>query len=173
MTTNKIIINRAPVLTLWAAVVAERLGYDHDAALTLGKGVTGLTAQSKGRRLGIFSVSEEGEVQRSEPSDQEIHIALLDRLVPAVYTAEGIRATNKGQPVDPASVTRYLESKFGANLSIVRAALQALAVSYPPERLADAAFSLYERFRPDIPAGKAGWGATGELDLEMVRKMTL
>ena len=30
-------INRAPVLTLWAAVVAERLGFSGDEALTLGK----------------------------------------------------------------------------------------------------------------------------------------
>ncbi len=30
-------INRAPVLTLWAAVVAERLGFDWDEALTLGQ----------------------------------------------------------------------------------------------------------------------------------------
>lgn len=29
-------INRGPVLTLWAAVVAERLGFDWDEALTLG-----------------------------------------------------------------------------------------------------------------------------------------
>ncbi len=29
-------INRAPVLTLWAAVVAERLGFRRDEALTLG-----------------------------------------------------------------------------------------------------------------------------------------
>ncbi len=34
---EQILINRAPVLTLWAAAVAERMGYDHDAALTLGK----------------------------------------------------------------------------------------------------------------------------------------
>jgi hypothetical protein len=34
--------NRAPVLTLWAAVVAEELGYDHDSALTMGKCVAGL-----------------------------------------------------------------------------------------------------------------------------------
>ena len=34
-------INRAPVLTLWAAVGAERLGFDHDEALTLGRAVTG------------------------------------------------------------------------------------------------------------------------------------
>ena len=50
-------INRAPVLTLWAAVVAERLGFERDEALTLGKAVAGLTAQSKGQRLGIFARS--------------------------------------------------------------------------------------------------------------------
>jgi hypothetical protein len=50
---NKIKINRAPVMTLWAAVVAERRGYDRPEALTLGRAVAGLMAQSKGRRLGI------------------------------------------------------------------------------------------------------------------------
>jgi hypothetical protein len=30
-------VNRAPVLTLWAAVVAERLGHPADAALTLAR----------------------------------------------------------------------------------------------------------------------------------------
>src|SRR5689334_1049959 len=29
-------VNRAPVLTLWATVVAEQLGFDRDAALTCG-----------------------------------------------------------------------------------------------------------------------------------------
>ena len=37
MANKKIKINRAPVLTLWAAVVAERLGYNKSEALTLGK----------------------------------------------------------------------------------------------------------------------------------------
>src|SRR5688572_27299812 len=32
MATKKIKINRAPVLTLWAAIVAERLGYDEQEA---------------------------------------------------------------------------------------------------------------------------------------------
>src|SRR5450631_569924 len=52
-------INRAPVLTLWAAVVAQRLGFNENEALTLGKAVAGLNAQSKGRRLGIFKPHEE------------------------------------------------------------------------------------------------------------------
>ena len=51
MSERKIEINRAPVLTLWAAVVAERFGFDRDEALSLAKAVAGLNAQSKGRRL--------------------------------------------------------------------------------------------------------------------------
>jgi hypothetical protein len=38
-------INRAPVLTLWAALVAERLGFRRDEALTLGRAVAGLAAR--------------------------------------------------------------------------------------------------------------------------------
>ncbi|KPK58689.1 MAG: hypothetical protein AMK73_09045, partial [Planctomycetes bacterium SM23_32] len=54
MGENTVMINRAPVLTLWAAVVAERMGYGEDAALTMGKVLAGLNAQSKGRMLGIY-----------------------------------------------------------------------------------------------------------------------
>ena len=32
MPKHEIQVNRAPVLTLWAAVVAERLGHDEDTA---------------------------------------------------------------------------------------------------------------------------------------------
>src|SRR5438270_3006546 len=59
MASKTISINRAPVLTLWAAVVAQRLGFEEDEALTLGKAVAGLNAQAKGRRLGIFKPHEE------------------------------------------------------------------------------------------------------------------
>jgi hypothetical protein len=55
MAGKKVKINRAPVLTLWATVVAERLGHDHAAALTLGKG----------RRLGLFhEPQEEADVKK-------------------------------------------------------------------------------------------------------------
>src|ERR1700730_16068227 len=59
MTARTISINRAPVLTLWAAVVAKRLRFDEDEALSLGKALAGLNAQAKGRRLGIFKPHEE------------------------------------------------------------------------------------------------------------------
>ncbi len=41
-----VMINRAPVFTLWAAIVAERLGFDKNEALTLGRAVAGLNAYS-------------------------------------------------------------------------------------------------------------------------------
>jgi hypothetical protein len=30
---------------------------------------------------------------------------------------------------------------------------------------------LYEKFNPEIPPGKKGWGASGKLDLDLIRKM--
>ncbi|HKI85544.1 MAG TPA: hypothetical protein VKA53_02245 [Thermoanaerobaculia bacterium] len=53
--TGTITINRAPVLTLWAAVVAERLGFEWEEALTVGRAVAGLNAYAKGVRLGLFT----------------------------------------------------------------------------------------------------------------------
>ena len=49
-----VMVNRAPVLTLCAAVVAEVLGFEHDEALTLGWAVAGLNAYAKGVSLGLF-----------------------------------------------------------------------------------------------------------------------
>src|SRR5215510_8116518 len=70
MANRTVTINRAPVLTLWAAVVAERLGYDQEAALTLGKAVGGLNAQSKGRRLGIFEEPKDAQEDKEQKARQ-------------------------------------------------------------------------------------------------------
>ena len=167
-------INRAPVLTLWAAVVAERLGYDREAALTLGRAVAGLNAQSKGRRLEIYGPALAADRARpggrAKPTGATT-VELLGRSVPAVRTADGLRALERGKPTDPAAVERYLESKFGESLAAARAAMTSLARAIPPRMLAAEAFSLYERFRPRIPAGVRGWGAAGVLDLEAVRSL--
>jgi hypothetical protein len=174
MPKHTIQINRAPVLTLWAAIVAERLGYDRAAALTLGKAVAGLNAQAKGRRLRIFeesasSVSEQRAAKTSRR--RERLISLLGRSVPVVETARGLRAVAGESPIGPAGVERYLEGKFGSALPEARAAMRALADAYSPERLQEVAFALYERFRPRVPEGVRGWGAEGTLDLEYVRSL--
>lgn len=89
----------------------------------------------------------------------------MGRSIPAVHTKDGLRAVRQGKPIPPASVERYLGSKFGADLEAVRQAMTTLAQSLPPADLARQAFRLYEAFRPEVKAGTAGWGAEGELDL--------
>jgi hypothetical protein len=169
----KIQVNRAPVLTLWAAVVAERLGFDEDEALTLGRAVAGLTAQSKGQWLGIYEKRKEAPSQDAEAPDDLVFVNLMDRAVPALRTPQGLRAADKGQPADPEAVRRYLISKFGEYLPAVEDAMGSLAASYPVYRLAEEAYALYERFRPPVEKGKRGWGAAGDLDLERIASLRL
>ncbi len=163
--TDNIRINRAPVLTLWAAVVAERLGYDHDAALTLGRSLAGLNAYSKGKSLGIFEEPAHSEERAKPKAAAEDRVTLLGRPVPVIETPAGLRAVAKGEPISPASVERYLNGKFRDRLAEVRSAMAELAASLDRDTLDYRAYELYEAFRPTIPAGARGWGAYGELDL--------
>ena len=166
-------INRAPVLTLWGAVVAERLGFDWEEALTLGRALAGLNAYAKGVRLGLFQPTPKAvrERRREAAAGEAITIDLMHRAIPAVQTPEGIRATSRGRPISPESVERYLRARFGAHYEDALAAMRELAWSLPPRRLAMEAFRLYEAFRPEVPPGRRGWGAAGELDLERIRAL--
>ena len=168
-----VMVNRAPVLTLWAAVVAEVLGFEHDEALTLGRAVAGLNAYSKGVSLGLFQPTpkEVKEQRRKMRKEETVTVDLLHRAVPARHTDEGLRALSGESPIRPESVQKYLESKFGEALEDVSDAMRKLAKSLPPSQLAQKAYGLYEKFRPEIPPGKKGWGASGKLDLDLIRKM--
>ncbi|MGA2819118.1 MAG: hypothetical protein ABSF61_00445 [Anaerolineales bacterium] len=164
--------NRAPVLTLWAVVVAERLGYDRKEALTLGKCLAGLNAQSKGQSLGIYQPSpKRGKPGQPAGRRKILFMPLMGRELPVVREADHIRATRQGKPLDPESVERYLRTKFGENLSAVEEAMHALANSFPANDLALRAFALYGQFRPEVPRGKGGWGVLGGLDLAKIRSL--
>jgi len=168
-----VMANRAPVLTLWAVVVAEVLGFEHDEALTLGRAVAGLNAYSKGVSLGLFQPTpkEVKEQRQKMRKEERVTVDLLQRAVPARHTDEGLRALSGENTIHPKSVQKYLESKFGDALEDVSDTLRNLAKSLPPPLLAQKAYTLYENFRPEIPPGKKGWGASGKLDLDLIRKM--
>jgi hypothetical protein len=174
---HTVLVNRAPVLTLWAAIVAERQGHDRDAALTLGKAVAGLNAQAKGRALGIYQAPEGSAGQeplrsaRPAQPDGQHWVSILGRMVPAKETPGGMRAVIDDRPISPEGVESYLQRSFGASLDEVRAAMEEVATSYSPEELETTAYGLYERFRPQIAPGKRGWGQKGELDLGLVRSL--
>jgi len=169
---ENITINRAPVLTLWASVVAERLGHDHATALTLGKAVAGLGAQAKGRSLGIYKKpGAKSKQPKAKKRGEELRIDILSQSIPAVETEDGIRAVAGEKAINPDAVQSYLVRSFGDSLADVRSTMMSLAKSFRKNELAAAAYGLYEQFRPSIPSGVRGWGAQGELDLKLIRSL--
>ena len=167
----KLEINRAPVFTLWAAVVAERLGYSREEALTLGRALAGINAQSKAVHLGIRQPASEAERAERRAKAPKDAVELMGRRIPVVQTADGVRAATDGKPDSPKAVERYLEARFGDSLAAARAAMSALAKKFTPEALAVQGYGLYERFRPTVPHGTRGWGAKGVLDLGLLESL--
>jgi hypothetical protein len=82
------------------------------------------------------------------------------------------RAVTKDQkPMAPASVEKYLRSKFGESLPEVRSAMKKLAQSRGPDALVNEVFQLYVAFRPVVPTGESGWGAKGKLSLKKIQEL--
>ncbi len=98
---RNILINRAPVLTLWAAIVAERLGFDQDEALSLGKAVAGLNAQSNGQRLGIFKpAAPEVTKARARKRGEEVLVEICGRHASASDQYGGRSSGRDQKPAD-------------------------------------------------------------------------
>jgi len=169
-------VNRAPVLTLWATVVAERTGYPPETALTLGCFAAGSSARAKARRLGIMGEAQEAAERNAAAAGLKPRVEtvrLLGREIPVLPAADGtLRAEDGGKPASAKSVQSYIARAFGDRLGEARRAMEALAASLPPEELNRDGFRLCERFRPDVPEGAQGWGAKGELRVERIVETT-
>jgi len=130
--------------------------------------LAGLNAQSKGRRLGLFKPHEQKPKKaREKDQSEQFLIELCGRGVPAMNTPEGVRALSGEKPIDPQIVEAYLEGKFGNDLLAARSSMTKVARCYSPAELSQAAYPLYEEFRPAVASGNRGWGAKGVLDLHL------
>jgi hypothetical protein len=89
-------INRAPVLTLWAAVVAERLGHPADTALTLGRAVAGSAARVKARNIGREERKADRDADRPGLRPDHVTEILLSAVV-AVALLTGSAAAEEKQ----------------------------------------------------------------------------
>jgi len=170
---KQITINRAPVLTLWVAVVANQLGLSWETGLTLGKAIAGLFAFTKGRSLGLMEPSEKTKQERASERGQHFLQPILHAKVPCRNTSDGIRALAKGKPINPQAVQKYLEGKFGKEeLKYAKNAMEYLVKSYRnTDELNTDAYHLYEQFRPTVVAGTKGWGRRNTLDLNYIRSL--
>jgi hypothetical protein len=166
-------INRAPVLTLWASVVARRLGFGRDEALTLGRAVASLSSHRKIDPPHLLAPSRAAIKQRRRElkAGKCIEVDLLNRAVPIVRTRKGLRALSNNRPIAPDVVEQYLEIKFGDALKLVRNSMKRLARSMSAPEIAAQADELYEKFRPRVPDSEPGWTAEGKLELDRIEQL--
>lgn len=171
---TEIVVNRAPLLTLWASVVAQRLGHPTDTALTLGRAVAGQTAAAKGKRLGILEARLSAERERIQTHRDAMgaeSVRFMGRTISCLRTPQGLRALADAHPMDPDSVRRYLATKFKDALALVEGKLTALAAAYSPDELEARAMDLYMAMRPVVGPGKMGWGKAGRLEIERIDQL--
>jgi hypothetical protein len=161
-TSSPINVNRAPVLTLWATVVAERLGHPRQTARTLGRFVAGSSAGPKARRLGISDEEQDAEERHARAAELKPRrqtVRLFGRGISVLVAHDGtLHAEDDDKPASAKSVACYIARSFGDRLAEARTAMEALAASLAPEDLNRVGFRLYNQFRPDVPEGVKGLG---------------
>ena len=101
-TPSPIRVNRAPVLALWATVVAERLGYPPETGLPLGRFAAGSSARAKARRLGVSDEKQDAEERHARAAELKPRrqtARLLGRDIPLLAADDDtLHADDDGKP---------------------------------------------------------------------------
>ncbi|KAG0709713.1 hypothetical protein DFH29DRAFT_885492 [Suillus ampliporus] len=161
--TKSTVVNRAPLMTAWATVVAERLGFERQEALSIASVYTEMNAISKGVSLGLFDETRKKEIEPTKDSTQP-YVDLLGRRPLYQTQNETWRALTNTSPALPSTAFSYISRAFRQTAPYVIGALRLLAESFPPPELNTKGFGLYAEFRPDVD----GWGKRGEVRCERI-----
>ncbi|KAG2056353.1 hypothetical protein BDR06DRAFT_1006064 [Suillus hirtellus] len=183
LNTKFTVVNRAPLMTAWATVVAERLGFEREEALSIASVYTEMNAISKGVSLGLLDKSREKEIEPIKDSTQPyvdllgrrmyVHLSVYvhvltfcGRSARSLYRTqnETWRALDNTSPALPSTAFSYISRAFRQTTPYMIGALRLLAESFPPPELNNKGFGLYAEFRPDVD----GWGKRGEVRCEQI-----
>lgn len=152
------------------AVVAERLSFTREEALSLAQGYTEANAQSRAASLGISkssssSSSASPDKGKSVGAGTQPYVELMGRKVPVLGLQDGTwRAVSGGKPIEPDRAFKYLKNSFQQQLGQVVGALRLLGDSFEPAELNEKGYGLYSEFRPEA----TGWGQKSELKVSSV-----
>ncbi|KAI9467026.1 hypothetical protein BJY52DRAFT_39821 [Lactarius psammicola] len=107
------VVNRAPVMMAWASVVAERLGFSREEALSIASVYTEMNAISKGVSLGVYDKKREADLKAAHTGGAQPYVDLLGRRVPLYRSASGAwRAftaeDSDGSPGAPGAAYGYI-----------------------------------------------------------------
>lgn len=165
---ESIVVNRSPVMTMWAAAVARRaLKVSWREGLSLGAAAAAICARRKGQSLDLYKDTPE------KSTEKQVQLLGFDVGVRGGDDDDddSIRGVDsQGHVKDPAAVERSLRSKFGDHYDFFKTEFNDLADTYDLDDLnSNLAYDLYETFRPNVPPGRAGWGKPGRLTVSTIR----
>lgn len=169
---NPIIINRAPVLHLWAASVTH-LTYPElswETCLSAGAAVSAICAVAKGRSIGTVPEKEDSEASNEQAREKQKDLDEIEVMHFKLKIKNGLAAVGS-EAKGKAGGEEALKGKFGeGEYEAVKGGFGTALRSWvgDEEELNRRAFRMYETFRPDVSKGQKGWGRKGELNLENV-----
>lgn len=173
---DAIVINRAPVLELWASCVAHFMypSVSWETCLSVGGAISTITAISKGRSIGTIDKPDPGEAQekrekRKEQAEKEqldeIEVMSFNLRLKSGQAMVGDKPKNAGEEA--------LRKKYGGpgQYDNVKKAFEEELEKWKgkEDELEKRAFHMYEDFRPAVKPGQAGWGRKGQLSLDTIR----
>ncbi|KAF9268051.1 hypothetical protein L218DRAFT_918285 [Marasmius fiardii PR-910] len=161
--TKSVVINRAPLMTAWATVVAERMGFQREEALSIASVYTEMNAISKGVSLGIFKAGKEKGLDAARGGTQP-YVDFIGRRPLYQNQKDQWRALLNGTPATPSAAYGYISRSFRQTTPHIIGALRLLVNSYSPQEINNKAWSLYADFRPEVN----GWGKRSEVQCSTI-----
>ncbi|KAF7332077.1 Glutamine synthetase [Mycena kentingensis (nom. inval.)] len=156
--TKGTIVNRAPLLTAWATLVAEKLGFQREEALSIASVYTEINAISKGISLGKLQKSAAAGMEAS-PTGTQPFVDLMGKR-PLFQTQHSQwRGLSAGKAVPPSTAFGYISRALRQTTPHVIGAMRLLLDTYSVEEINTKGWGLYADFRPDVN----GWGDRGEV----------
>lgn len=134
------VVNRAPVMTVWATILLERLGFSRPEALSLAHCYVNYTSTMRGISLGIIPAAEKERAVHIVGPNQP-HFELMGVKIPVMQMQDGTyRGISAGEVVPPEKAFNYMRRSMAQTLPSVFGALTLLADSFmqPPPPLTPA-----------------------------------
>lgn len=172
---DSIVMNRAPVLELWAACVTSFLypEISWETSLSAGSAISTLCAISKGRAIGTIEKPDPAAAEKKrEERQQRSKRDELDELEVMGFhlklkEGQALVGDKPKKANEAALVKKFGEEAYEKTKHAFEEALKSW--SGQEEGLNAQAFHHYEDFRPTVPKGQKGWGRKGMLNLNAVR----
>jgi hypothetical protein len=173
--TKPIIINRAPVLQLWAASVANitHPELSWETCLSAGSAVSSICAVAKGRSIGTVPEKDDSEAKQEKhekAKEKRKDLDEIDVMHFKLRLKDGLAVVGSDEKGKPGSEDA-LKKKFGdEQYDRTKGAFDDALKSWKgrEKELNNNAFHFYEAFRPDVSKGQKGWGRKGELNLNTI-----